>query len=94
VAAVARPDGSGFRVLVPPGAATIPVTITPSTRAGSVMAGTLYLDDLTVASGGAGINQLPPNINEAGDVEAIPYAYTVGPPSSPRAHVRHALLRK
>jgi hypothetical protein len=89
------PTAPAYGVVVPPGATTtIPVTITPSAKAGSVVAGTLYVDDLTVAPGSAGINALPPNIDEASDVEAIPYTYSVGPPSAHGAHVRRTHLRR
>ncbi len=89
------PTAPAFGVVVPPGATTtIPVTITPSAKAGCLVAGTLYVDDLTVAPGSAGINALPPNIDEASDVEAIPYTYTVGSPSSRAAHLRRARRRR
>ena len=54
------------------GSATITVTITPSGPSGSTDAGTLYVDDLTIA----GFNGIfgDPNGDE---IAAIPYSYTV-----------------
>jgi Subtilase family len=54
------------------GSATISVTITPSGASGSTDAGTLYVDDLTIA----GFNGIfgDPNGDE---VAAIPYSYTI-----------------
>jgi Subtilase family len=65
-------------VLVQPGqSATIPVTITPSGASGSVVNGTLYVDDLSTASGAATWNEIGPNVSEASDLAAIPYEYTI-----------------
>jgi hypothetical protein len=54
------------------GSATVTVTITPSGASGSTDAGTLYVDDLTIA----GFNGIfgDPNGDE---VAAIPYSYTI-----------------
>jgi hypothetical protein len=59
-------------VTIAPGAsATIDVTITPSAAAGTVVRGTLYVDDVLAA--------IPPYSQLSGDeVDAIPYQYTVG----------------
>jgi hypothetical protein len=59
-------------VTVQPGqSATIPVTITPSGAAGSVVQGTLYVDQLAVDASDV--------TNEsANDVAAIPYEYAIG----------------
>jgi hypothetical protein len=59
-------------VTIQPGqSATIPVTITPSGTAGSVVSGTLYVDQLAVDTSDV--------TNEsANDVAAIPYEYTIG----------------
>jgi hypothetical protein len=67
-------------VVVGPGqSATIPVTITPSGSSGSVVNGTLYVDDLTIISGEATWNELGVvNIDQASELAAIPYEYTIG----------------
>ncbi len=59
-------------ITIAPGAsATVNVTITPSAPAGTVVKGTLYVDDLL-----AGI---PPYSQFSGsEVAALPYTYTVG----------------
>lgn len=59
-------------VTIQPGqSATIPVTITPSGAAGSVVQGTLYVDQLAIDASDV--------TNEAAnDVAAIPYEYTIG----------------
>jgi hypothetical protein len=58
-------------VIGPGASATLPVTITPSARAGTVVRGTLYVDDLLAA--------IPPYAQYSGDeVAALPYEYTVG----------------
>ena len=59
-------------VIVPPGqSATIPVTITPSGPSGSVVSGTLYVDDASLVIFGS----LIPDGNE---VAAFPYSYKIG----------------
>jgi hypothetical protein len=59
-------------VVIAPGAsATINVTITPSAAAGTVVKGTLYVDDVLAA--------IPPYDVPSGDeLSALPYEYTVG----------------
>jgi hypothetical protein len=59
------------RVIAPGATATINVTITPSAAPGTVVAGTLYVDDL--------LEGIPPYGQVSGDeVAALPYEYTVG----------------
>lgn len=63
--------GKPVTVPVTVGSATFEVTITPSALAGSVVRGTLYVDDLLAA--------IPPYGQFTGDeIAAIPYEYTVG----------------
>ena len=59
-------------VVIGPGAsATIDVTITPSAAAGTVVRGTLYVDDELAA--------IPPYSDISGDeLSALPYEYKVG----------------
>jgi hypothetical protein len=59
-------------VEVKPGASvTVDVTIRPSGSVGTVVSGTLYLDDVATS--------LPPNGDAvASEVSALPYSYTVG----------------
>ncbi len=65
-------------VVVAPGqSATIPVTITPSGASGSVVNGTLYVDDLTSAPGAATYQELAFNVSQASELAAIPYEYTI-----------------
>ena len=65
-------------VVVNPGqTATIPVTITPSGASGSVVNGTLYVDDLTTAGGAATWNEIGPNVSQGSDLAAIPYQYKI-----------------
>jgi hypothetical protein len=57
--------------IAPGQSVTIPVTITPSAAKGTVVRGTLYVDDLFAA--------VPPYGQVTGnEVDALPYAYTVG----------------
>ena len=49
----------------------------PSGASGSVVSGTLYVDDLSTASGAATWNEIGPNVSEASDLAAIPYEYTI-----------------
>jgi hypothetical protein len=57
--------------LAPGASDTVNVVVTPSGKAGTVVRGTLYLDD--VATG------LPPyNVTTSSEVAALPYAYTIG----------------
>jgi len=58
-------------VIGPGQSATLPVTITPSAAAGTVVKGTLYVDDLLAA--------IPPYSQLSGDeLAALPYEYKVG----------------
>jgi hypothetical protein len=58
-------------VIQPGQSATIHVTITPSGPAGSVVSGTLYVDDF--------LTNIPPYGQESADeLAAIPYTYTIG----------------
>jgi hypothetical protein len=66
-------------VTVDPGqSATIPVTITPSGSAGSTVSGTIYLDDVSIASGDVtwALESLAP-APESSDVAAFSYKYTI-----------------
>jgi hypothetical protein len=57
--------------LAPGASITVNVVVTPSGKAGTVVKGTLYLDD--VATG------LPPyDVTYSSEVAALPYAYTIG----------------
>ncbi|HEX4089368.1 MAG TPA: hypothetical protein VHZ33_11660 [Trebonia sp.] len=63
--------GNSVVVIAPGASATINVTITPSAAAGTVVKGTLYVDD-ELAS-------IPPYGQISGDeLSALPYEYTVG----------------
>jgi Peptidase inhibitor I9 len=57
---------------------TIPVTITPLDGIGTTVTGTLFVDDITSVNGAATWNELTPNVNQASDLAAIPYEYTIG----------------
>jgi len=63
-------------VVQPGQSVTIPVTITPSGKAGTVVSGTLYVDDSSMFSyaplGGQGGAPM------GSDVAAFPYSYTIG----------------
>jgi hypothetical protein len=66
-------------VVVDPGqTATIPVTIRPSAAVGSVVAGTLYVDDLSSIDAALTDNPTPAVAPTGSDVSAISYEYTVG----------------
>jgi hypothetical protein len=69
-------------VVAPGQTVKIPVTITPSGSPGSTVTGTLYVDDLTSVVGAATTNSLSLNINQASDLAAVPYTYTIGGNSS------------
>lgn len=56
---------------------SIPVTITPSGTAGSMVSGTIYLDDTSDIPGILGINGLFTNAPVASAVAAFPYSYTI-----------------
>jgi hypothetical protein len=66
------PVSSFTPVLINSGqSATIDVTITPSAAPGTVVSGTLYVDDF--------LNNIPPYGQVASDeLAGIPYTYTVG----------------
>ena len=66
-----NPAGTVTPVIINPGqTATIPVTITPSGAPGTVVSGTLYVDDL--------VGDVPPLGTTAGDeLAAFPYTYTI-----------------
>ncbi len=67
-------------VVVQPGqTVSIPVTITPHGASGSVVRGTLYLDDTTLAVGDVtwAIEAISP-VPEASDVAAFQYEYKIG----------------
>ena len=73
-----HPNAGFAPVIVGPGqTATIPVTIVPKGASGSVVTGTLYLDDSSLMSSlitGGIISDLVP---EGSDVAAFPYTYTI-----------------
>jgi hypothetical protein len=70
--AAINPSASATPVLINPGAsATIDVTITPSAAPGTVVSGTLYVDDV--------LTDIPPYAQFAADeLTGLPYSYTVG----------------
>jgi hypothetical protein len=64
--------------VVDPGeSVTIPVTITPHGTPGTVVRGTLYLDDSSLIPGTATELLLGGNFPAASDVAAFPYSYTI-----------------
>jgi hypothetical protein len=56
----------------------IPVTLTPAGTVGTVVTGTLYLDDAWVNPPATSDFLLPVNTMEGSDVAAFPYAYQIG----------------
>jgi hypothetical protein len=70
--AAINPAASASPVVLNPGqSATIDVTITPSAAPGTVVTGTLYVDDI--------LNDIPPYGQFAVDeLSGLPYSYTVG----------------
>ncbi|HEY3609066.1 MAG TPA: S8 family serine peptidase [Pseudonocardiaceae bacterium] len=75
--------GAFTLVTVQPGqTATIPVTITPSGPKGSVVRGTLYVDQLVVGSTAVvndiNYNDPAPTEPNANELVGIPYQYTIG----------------
>jgi hypothetical protein len=56
---------------------TIPVTITPSGSSGQQVSGTLYIADYQLISGAATYNGIPGDYQQASDVAAFPYKYTI-----------------
>ena len=69
-----------LRVLtVQPGqSAVIPVTITPSGKPGSVVRGTLYVDDVTSIAGTDTEAGTPGTVEQGNDLAALPYEYRIG----------------
>jgi len=65
-------------VVNPGQSVTIPVTITPTGSAGTVVSGTLYVDDSSLISGTVTYNELSGTYPEASDLAAFPYTYTIG----------------
>jgi hypothetical protein len=64
---------SNFLYLLPGQSGTIHVQVNPTASPGSIVSGTLYVDDITLAA------FVPSNANPDGDeLAAIPYEYTVG----------------
>jgi hypothetical protein len=72
--------GSRAPLTINPGqSAVIQVTITPSGLNGTVVSGTLYVDDLTYG--------VPPYGQVSGDeLAAIPYTYTIGAAKTGSGH--------
>ena len=70
--AAINPTASATPVVINPGqSATVDVTITPSAAPGTVVTGTLYVDDI--------LNNIPPYGQFAvNELSGIPYRYTVG----------------
>jgi hypothetical protein len=65
---------SRFYYLAPGQSTEIEVTITPTGPVGTVINGTLYVDDFTLESFVGTFGVLP----DADEVAALPYSYTVG----------------
>jgi len=67
-----NPAATATPVVINPGqSATIDVTITPSAAPGTVVSGTLYVDDF--------LSNIPPYGQvAANEVAGLPYTYTVG----------------
>jgi subtilisin family serine protease len=77
----ANPAAALAPVIVGPGqSAVIPVVITPSGTPGTTVTGTLYVDDVSATTSLATDNEtaFTQLINQASDVVAIPYSYTIG----------------
>ncbi|HTW01955.1 MAG TPA: hypothetical protein VMF87_16775 [Streptosporangiaceae bacterium] len=70
--AAINPAASATPVVINPGqSATVDVTITPSAAPGTVVTGTLYVDDI--------LNDIPPYGQFAvNELSGLPYSYTVG----------------
>jgi Subtilase family len=64
-------------VVNPGQSVTIPVTITPAGTSGTVVTGTLYLDDSSVVPSIVTFNDLSTNGPEGSEVAAFPYSYTI-----------------
>jgi hypothetical protein len=73
------PTAAFTPVIVDPGqSAVIPVVVTPSGTPGTTETGTLYVDDVSATTGLATDQETTQLINQASDVVAIPYSYTIG----------------
>ena len=71
-------------VVVGPGKSVeLPITITPSGPVGSTVRGTLYIDDLSPSDAAVTEDSEPGITDDASDVAAFGYAYTVGAPPKP-----------
>jgi hypothetical protein len=76
-----NPDATPAMSVLRPGASiVVPVTITPSGTAGSVVSGTLYVDALVggllPVGGASGV--LPAGQISGVEMDALPYEYTIG----------------
>jgi hypothetical protein len=65
-------------VVQPGQSVTIPVTITPKGAPGTVVTGTLYLDDSSFVPSEASYNELAGHAPAGSDVAAFGYAYKIG----------------
>jgi hypothetical protein len=65
---------SRFYYLAPGQSAEIGITVTPTAPVGTVVSGTIYVDDFTLESFVGTKGVLP----DADEVAALPYTYTVG----------------
>jgi hypothetical protein len=65
-------------VVNPGQSVTIPVTITPEGTAGTVVSGTLYLDDSSFIPGDVTFDDVTSNGPEGSDLAAFSYTYTIG----------------
>jgi hypothetical protein len=65
-------------VVNPGQSVTIPVTITPSGKSGTAVAGTLYIADSSFISPDLNFDAEPGFTPEGSDVAAFPYSYTIG----------------
>jgi hypothetical protein len=71
-------------VVVRPGKSIeLPITITPSGPVGSTVRGTLYIDDLSPSDAAVTEDSEPGITDDASDVAAFGYAYTIGAPPKP-----------
>jgi hypothetical protein len=70
-AAIGGPLSVSTAIVNPGQTITVPVSVTPTAAKGSVVSGTLYVDDDSLFAFGS----LVPNANQ---VAAIPYSYRVG----------------
>jgi subtilisin family serine protease len=65
-------------VVNPGQSVSIPVTITPTGKAGSTVTGTLYLADSSFMSTDLSFDEVADYSAEGSDVAAFPYSYTIG----------------